>query len=504
MINYVSDIHIEHKIIEHNCQTENDINYLLLKITKQIINSSKSSLIIINGDTTSEYKYFEKFVNMLRIQVDKSHSRPTIIFTLGNHELWSFPENELNEITNKYEELLKNNGMFLLQNNILYQNGLSNSLKCIPEAQLSNLTKQQLRDILDGASLVLFGGIGFSGLNLEFNANSGIYRDTVDRSKEVIESEKFEKLYKFVTNSLDDKNLIIATHMPTDCWTRQPVFKSNYTYISGHTHRNEFCDDGMQRIYADNQSGYKSKNVTLRYLLVDSNYELFTDLEDGIHSITIEQYNEYMRAKNIRGQAGETIYKLHMVKREEYFCFVSESKNKSLCILNGGSKKNLKTKDINYIYNNMMHVIRTIEEPLFKFKEYQTQIALAIKEFGGDGRIHGCIIDIDYYNHIHVDPSNGLITPYYASNIKNKLAYPSIEQLLRDNNTILYNNYKKLLTDNRLPETISKLETTVNEIQFNSDTSMYRASNEILKMQKLTSKTLTVWTNAESDSLKLS
>lgn len=511
VINYISDIHLLHKFIENGCQTDNDVDNVIINIINDMLKTIKwnsvnfleNPVIVINGDTSSKFEYFERFVTMLRKKLNQGYRNIDVIFTLGNHELWDFPNSSLNEITKKYREVIELNGMYLLQNEILYRKGDLNSLDKISESELETLSLAELRQKLDGCSVVLFGGIGFSGLNEEFNANSGIYRNTINREVEIKQSKKFEELYTKVSTSLIDKNLLTITHMPISSWTEKPVYTENYVYITGHSHRNEFIDDGIHRVYADNQAGYKAKKVKLRHLLVNGNYELFTDLNDGVHCITIEQYNEYLRSKNIRGKVGETIHKLYMVKREEYFCFISESKSKSLCILNGGSKKKLETNDINYVYNNMIHVIRTIEKPLFQFKEYQTQISNAVKQFGGDGRIHGCIIDIDYYSHIHVDPLSGLITPYFASNIKNKLVYPSIELLLKDNNKTIYSNYKKLLSDNRLPVMINELETTVNKIEFNSDTSMYRASNEILKMQKLQNKMLTTWLEIPNGKIKL-
>ena len=39
-------------------------------------------------------------------------------------------------------------------------------------------------------------------------------------------------------------------------------------------------------------------------------------------------------------------------------------------------------------------------------------ISKVIKSIGGDGSIHGCIVDIDYYNHIYINPVDGKITEY--------------------------------------------------------------------------------------------
>ena len=36
-------------------------------------------------------------------------------------------------------------------------------------------------------------------------------------------------------------------------------------------------------------------------------------------------------------------------------------------------------------------------------------ISKEIRAFGGNGNIHGCIIDIDFFNHIYVNPFDGKI-----------------------------------------------------------------------------------------------
>lgn len=39
---------------------------------------------------------------------------------------------------------------------------------------------------------------------------------------------------------------------------------------------------------------------------------------------------------------------------------------------------------------------------LTKYDNYQKEIAKEIIKISGSGNIHGCIIDIDYYNHLYI------------------------------------------------------------------------------------------------------
>lgn len=71
----------------------------------------------------------------------------------------------------------------------------------------------------------------------------------------------------------------------------------NFVYVSGHTHRNMFFDDGVKRIYADNQIGYRNESPHLKSFLMDGEYDYFEDYEDGIYEITSQEYQDFSRGK---------------------------------------------------------------------------------------------------------------------------------------------------------------------------------------------------------------
>lgn len=76
-----------------------------------------------------------------------------------------------------------------------------------------------------GAKLIIFGGIGFAGKNSNFNANSGIYLNVLNREEEINESNNFFQLYEKVTESLKGMNLIVMTHMPLKDWAGHEKYK---------------------------------------------------------------------------------------------------------------------------------------------------------------------------------------------------------------------------------------------------------------------------------------
>lgn len=185
---------------------------------------------------------------------------------------------------------------------------------------------------------------------------------------------------------------------------------------------------------------------------------------------------------------------LYMLKRNGYYCFIHKSRGGRLTILNGGALKKLEIHDIQYYYDNMETMISTIKTPLDKFTSFQKHIADMVKRIGGVGTIHGSIIDIDYYNHIYVNPIDLSMTGYWASDIINKIVYPSIPALLEKNCPTIFCEYAKLLKGKNENPLALKQQTNVEILpQMYLNTDIYKASREIKKMQKLSSNILSSW-----------
>ena len=434
-VHYVSDIHLMHRIKKAGCRSEEDVIYVIQRIANTIADEA-GSLLLIDGDVASDFDIFQLFIEIL----SKTLYRNTqVVFTLGNHELWSFPGYQIDQIVAKYRTVLDKYGMYLLHNDLLYKedtNPLANpnvGIHLIKYPDLCQMDETQISGHLRNARYVILGGLGFSGYNKEFNANNGIYRMTIDREIEIEESKIFEDLYNRLHPVLSNKNTIILTHTPKKDWCREASPDKNYVYISGHTHKNFFHDDGEYRIYSDNQIGYHNDSPHLKTFLLDNDYDCFSDYDDGIFEITSEQYKDFYRGKNIHMTFQREINVLYMLKRNGYYCFIHKSRSGSLTILNGGAKKKLEVQDIQYYYDNMDAMVSIIKTPLDKFTSFQKHIANIIKRIGGVGTIHGSIIDIDFNNHIYINPVDLSMVGYWASDMVNKVVYPSIPTLLENN-----------------------------------------------------------------------
>lgn len=495
-IHYISDIHLMHRINNAACKSLEDILYVIRKIVDQI-SSEYANILLIDGDIASSFSVFRLFVSSLA----KSISHKTIVvFTLGNHELWDFPSESLDNIAAKYRTLLNSYGMYFLHNDLLYKVDCDpsvpkdNGVRVLHYQTLCGMSREQISKNLKNARFVILGGLGLSGYNSKFNADNGIYRGTLNRDEEIKETKKFEALYNALLPILSRKNTIILTHTPKSDWCQNSRPDKNFVYISGHTHKNFFHDDGEHRVYSDNQIGYHNESVHLKSFLIDNDYDLFEDYKDGIYKITNVQYNDFYRGKRLQMTFTRSTHHLYMLKRSGYYCFIAEFQNGNLSILNGGALKSLSIPDITYYYDNMESMIRKINEPLSKFTAFQDNIASFIKKIGGSGEIHGCIIDINFYNHIYVNPSDLTITAYYATDIIYKVVYPSVPALLEANCPSMFEQYTKLIGTNPSNPIAPKHDTHLSiPIQEYLETDIYKASREIKKMQKLHSNILTSW-----------
>lgn len=508
-IYYVSDLHLLHKLKEYGAESKEDINYVLYRISINIVNEATdlklihpieiNNIVLIAGDVSSNLNVFRMFVEILRKVMDIKRKNLKIVFTLGNHELWPFEGSSINDIVKRYKEILDENEMYLLHNSIFYVD-LNNNPCVIDANDILSLNNKELYDRIRRAKSILFGGIGFSGYNKEFNANNGIYQNVISRKEEVAESKKFEKIYNKVLEVMPDRNVVVCTHMPMDCWRKKVEYNKNFYYISGHTHRNVFYDDGETRIYADNQIGYGNNSIHLKWIEYEECFDYFGDYEDGVYNITGDDYINFYRGLNRILNYNDKKNELYLLKKMGYYCFIYRNKSGKLGILNGGQKKTLLHNDINYYYQNMDKMIASIEKPLSTYTEYQNIIAEEIRKIGGDGNIHGCIIDIDFYNHVYVNPIDKKITAYYASDIVNKVVYSDVPALLKKECPTMYKRYQKHIKDKSINALIS---TNPNE-ELISDfsriylaTDIYRVSREIFKMQKLNDRLLVTWLEKE-------
>ena len=117
-----------------------------------------------------------------------------------------------------------------------------------------------------------------------------------------------------------------------------------------------------------------------------------------------------------------------------------------------------------------------------KYNEALKNISKVVEKIGGTGTIHGCIVDIDFYNHIYLNPYDGTISAYYSPWFGSRYEYPTIEQLLDKHLPQLYANYKKLIGTTPGLVVMSGIDISSSEVTHIFDTTQYKPSKLIQKM----------------------
>ena len=139
----------------------------------------------------------------------------------------------------------------------------------------------------------------------------------------------------------------------------------------------------------------------------------------------------------------------------------------------------------------MDNVVKFLKFPIDTFTNYQQEIANKIKKIGGSGNIHGSIIDIDFFNHLFINPIDLKITAYYATDIINKYIYKDLPSLLENHCPNLYLNYNQLIKNKTFTPIILNQSSTI--LGKYIETDIYNSSREICKLKKITKNLLTKW-----------
>ena len=125
--------------------------------------------------------------------------------------------------------------------------------------------------------------------------------------------------------------------------------------------------------------------------------------------------------------------------------FLMQTPKGSMLILNGGSIKRAGNHSLEYFYDNLVKYSKSVNMFLSNYDRFQKQVSSEVKRFGGDGTIHGSIVDIDFYNHLYLNPLDGSITPYFAYSMVDKYVYKNLASLLKYECPKLFSNYKRLI-----------------------------------------------------------
>lgn len=420
-IYYISDLHLYHKISkrfpEHASHIE-IVQFIKSIVDSIVANAEVYDLLLIGGDTSSCFDITKLFFKLLREQWNGR-----IITILGNHEIWNLnneiSDKDLDDIVQKYRDFFSElEDVIFLQNELLFFH--EEGIKIFNEDEIISSSEEYLKELSNRSRLIILGGLGFSGLNEKYNANCGLYRDTIKTLKEdQTQSNRFNRIYEHVKSSLDKTKLIVLTHTQKENWNKGDYVKK-WIYVNGHTHQNSFSIDDEKTVYSDNQIGYYRNNIGLKYFEISKNFDYFQYLGNGIYEISRDDYFVFSRGIGVGMDFNKSEGKLIMLKKNGIYCFFYQNPDEKLYLLNGGAVRVLKNQDINYYYETMDILSLAINKAMKNYNDTLKKISNSIKSIGGDGRIHGCIVDIDFFNHIYLNPYDGKISYYYATSIVDK------------------------------------------------------------------------------------
>lgn len=505
---YISDIHLPHKVTNkfQNPTMDSKIRSYIKTVVKEMfsedlrvsLSSGKTLFVIFGGDISSSFELskifytefkslWDKIYEEFRKQRDKDYIKNIkqkelpdellsrtdekyIYAVLGNHEFWDFDNPD--SCYSVYRELFQSLGIIFLENT--------------------------LHDI---CNTVVVGGTGFAGQNTNLNACMKLYNLTLNREQEIKQSQIWEESYNKALNLAREKNkpLMVITHNPISDWKQNSQPDDNCTYFNGHTHRNYLYHDDERNIhiYANNQIGYQTPIMRLRKAYMYERANPFAFYDDGYYEVNTANYlkfYDYM-GEQIAGnkpaerQIDKNNAKFFMVKHKGYYGFFVISSTMSYICAGGLIKKIKKGKDIEEINKDFLRIINRYLTALDPYRSAQEKISKAVNSFGGNGNIHGCIVDIDFFNHVMLNPSDGKITYYHSPKFGYIEPYENLLALLENHNKDLAERYRRRISplENTLT-TQSQMAVSPDLIKIDIKSSIYTVSNRINQIQRLFDK----------------
>lgn len=426
-IYYISDMHIDMHIKNKKRIKGNEIKKYIKSIVESLLETidfSRRGSIIFLGDTSKSYKINELFYLMFMkglLERDR-YSHYTVYAVLGNHEYMDFKDKDMCILT--YEKFFSSLNIKLLNNKSYFLSKCENTRTSIP--------------IKSG--ILMIGSTGFSGRNKYYNAKIGLYSSCIDEKVELEETNKWYEYYKNALRMAKEHNcvLLVCTHNHLSDWMKNTYSEYPTIFLNGHTHQNNVYIDNKSDIYvySDNQIGYKNENFIFKQVYVYAKKNPFKNYSDGYYEIRLENYIEYVQytgtiilsLKRIENYLKNGV--LYLIKKDNIYGFFILRNNGNVLICQGGKTKKIRDKgNIEEIYFNFSVIIKNSYKLFFKYRQWQESISQEVKKIGGTGRVHGFIIDIDYYNHIYVCP-NGDIGFYYSPIIGVRKFYNTLYELL--------------------------------------------------------------------------
>ena len=485
---YISDLHLDVKLLKHFPQgyTSEQLHTYLYTVCDRLVRSINRTIdfVMFLGDISYDLHvnkaFFEVFSKMFRKHAERFEEIYYILedcpiyYVLGNHELWGVncKGSTVDAIVDEYRTTLAEYQVTVLQNELVLVDRRSYSPpEIIGTEQLLSMSDSELRLKCIDMNAIMLCGTGFSAKCPTFNAKNDIYRSTLDYEGDVEQTNLFFSLHEKCRGALAQMPLMVFTHTAVKDWGEAQVC-STWTYFHGHTHHNNIISDQYSRIFSDAQVGYESERYRFKIARSIPVPHPFTYLGDGVYEISYSDYQDFNSSMNISVNLKKAGI-ITMLKKSGYYLFILTADGENY-LLEGGKRKPTDFP-ISYFFDRMEDYANNISQFMEQFHQVMGKLSKVVRSIGGSGYIHGCIVDIDYFNHLYVNPVDWTVTPYYATSMRNKWVYRNLPSLLADQTPALYSNYRKMLEagSSNLPALPSKLD---DDPQYVDSTDMYSNS----------------------------
>lgn len=535
---YITDLHLESQLGLTSMTVDEIKGNVAQKVDEMLGGLSKEDMadgvLLVGGDVADSEEVAKIFFDAVFF-----HFHGPIIFVLGNHELWdgctyangeSHRKRSIDEVVAAYKRFYKVGSGFegktyCLENEVLvcYKNSMQRNsdefgvgrktagmprggLCVLTEEMLLHTSTDDLREFFDECSMIVLGGLGFCGLNPRYNADTGLFRDRVSREEDIERSKRFRAVYDRVMSCASDKRVVVLTHTQMEDWTTDAPNKG-WVYVNGHTHQNGLVktEDGVAVLY-DNQVGYKPKKWHLNQFSLEQYYDPFEAWADGIYQITPQQYMDFNAGRGIQMEYFRQQGDIYALKQKGIYMFMLQY-GLGLYLLRGGQKLNV-FHGLEYYAANLEKYVEKIQMAFRPYRNALDKIAAEVKRFGGSGYVHGSIVDIDFYNHIYLDPFDGYLMPYFAFDVVGRREFRSVQELLESSplpalgsdGKPLLSAYTKLLDAGGvsiLAPTVKEAALAVVPMEILDERNIYAPSRVMKSIQYLLDKgVVRVWNDA--------
>ena len=517
-IYYISDVHLVHKILRKfpkgatNKQIEGYIKKIVQNLMSDILKESfpedkidalisvltgSENIFLFGGDISSSFEISKIFYNefMNRCKDHSETKKYKVCAVLGNHEYWEF--NNKKECCEAYKILFSSLNIRFLNNEICWINKHKFNKEDYDEESYKKI-------IPHIHNMLIVGGTGFAGKNNIFNACNGIYSNAISRQEEIDETKCWNDIYQYAVEYANKSNcvLLVLTHNPITDWTDNITENNNCIYFNGHTHKNNVYhdDENNIHIFADNQIGYFNSNIQFKKANINERFNPFASYKDGYHEVNSIDYIRFydFMGDRIKGngivdyQLKTSNAKFYMIKHNGYYGFFLLNHKGAYICAGGRITKISNCNDIEYYNEKFLQMIEKYIQIMSPYRYAQEKIAKQVRSFGGDGKIHGCIIDIDFFSHIMLNPHDGTVTYYYSPMFGAVQSYDTILALLEAHNEDMATKYRKLLETKGDSNTAVTVNVESNKpstlVKIDIKNSLYSVSGKINQLQRLFDK----------------